>query len=188
MQFLFNQRAGHASDAVYGYYSAIYLASFIPVFFLYGYLCKKVSLKKLLWWGTVITVPQMIPLALVHSANLALLMAVPIGLMGGVASAAYYDLAMRSCPPGLQGTLMMMVDAVFQLAYRGGDLLGSWIYGSSPANGFLYCVLVTAAVYTLILPVILLVPKELIATADGEPNPQVEGEILAEIGDEPRTS
>lgn len=179
----------HASDAVYGYYNAIYLASFIPVLFLYGYLCKKVSLKKLLWWGTVITVPQMIPLALVHSANLALLMAVPIGLMGGVASAAYYDLAMRSCPPGLQGTLMMMVDAVFQLALRGGDLLGSWIYGSSPANGFLYCVLVTAAVYTLILPLILLVPKELIATADGEPNPQVEGEILAEIGDErPRLS
>jgi hypothetical protein len=45
-------------------------------------------------------------------------------------------------------------------------------------------VLVTAAVYTLILPLILLVPKELIATADGEPNPQVEGETLAEIGDE----
>jgi len=174
----------HASDAVYGYYNAIYLGSFIPVFLLYGYLCKKVSLKKLLWWGTVITVPQMIPLALVNSANLALLMAVPIGLMGGVASAAYYDLAMRSCPRGLQGTLMMMVDAVFQLAYRGGDLVGSWIYASSPANGFLYCVLVTAAVYTLILPLILLVPKELIATADGEPNPQVEGEILAEIGDE----
>src|SRR6202034_1126893 len=177
----------HASDAVYGYYNAIYLGSFIPVFLLYGYLCKKVSLKKLLWWGTVITVPQMIPLALVNSANLALLMAVPIGLMGGVASAAYYDLAMRSCPRGLQGTLMMMVDAVFQLAYRGGDLVGSWIYASSPANGFLYCVLVTAAVYTLILPLILLVPKELIATADGEPNPQVETEILAEIGDEART-
>jgi Na+/melibiose symporter-like transporter len=160
----------HASDSVYGYYNAIYLGSFTPVFFLYGYLCKKVSLKKLLWWGTVITVPQMIPLALVHSANLALLMAVPIGLMGGIASAAYYDLAIRSCPPGLHGTLMMMVDGVFQLAYRGGDLLGSWIYGSSPTHGFLYCVLVTAAVYTLILPLILLVPNELIATTDGEPN------------------
>ena len=101
---------------------------------------------------------------------LALLVAVPIGLMGGIASAAYYDLAIRSCPPGLHGTLMMMVDGVFQLAYRGGDLLGSWIYASSPTHGFLYCVLVTAAVYTLILPLILLVPNELIATTDGEPN------------------
>lgn len=172
----------HASDAVYGYYYAIFFVSFIPVFFLYGYLCKRVSLKTLLWWGTVITVPQMIPLALVHSANMALLMAVPIGLMGGLAAAAYYDLAVRSCPPGLQGTLMMMVDGVYQLSYRGGDLVGAWIYGASPVHGFLYCVLVTAGVYALILPLLLLIPKELIVTADGEPNPQVDAEVLAEIG------
>jgi hypothetical protein len=31
------------------------------------------------------------------------------------------------------------------------------------------------------LPVILLVPKELIATADGEPSPAVEAEVIAEI-------
>ena len=57
-----------------------------------------------------------------------------------------------------------------------------------PLTAFFIACLCTAAVYTLILPLILLVPKELIATADGEPNPQVEGEILAEIGDEARTS
>jgi hypothetical protein len=171
----------HASDAVYGYYYAIFAASFFPAYLLYGYLCKRVSLQKLLWWGTIITVPQMIPLALVHSANMALLAAVPIGLMGGIAFTAYYDLAMRSCPPGMQGTLMMMVDGVYQLSYRGGDLLGSWIYGANPGNGFLYCVLLTAAVYALILPLILLVPKEIVATADGEPNWRVEAETLAEI-------
>ena len=176
----------HASDAVYGYYFAIFIVSFFPAYFLYGYLCKRVSLRKLLWWGTIITVPQMIPLALVHSANMALLAAVPIGLMGGIAFTAYYDLAMRSCPPGMQGTLMMMVDGVYQLSYRGGDLLGSWIYGAYPGRGFLYCVLLTAAVYALILPLILLVPKELIATADGEPNPAVEAETLAEIAVAPR--
>lgn len=100
----------------------------------YGYLCKHVSLRKLLWWGTIITVPQMVPLAFVHSANLALLLAVPIGLMGGIALAAYCDLAMRSCPAGLQGTLMMLVDGAYQLSYRGGDLLGSWIYPFAPAH------------------------------------------------------
>ena len=114
----------HASDAIYSYYYAIFVASFIPTFLLYGFLCKKVSLNKLLWWGTIIAVPQMIPLAFIHSANLALVLAVPIGLMGGIATAAYYDLAMRSCPPGLQGTLMMMVDGVFVLSGRGGDLSG----------------------------------------------------------------
>ena len=174
----------HASDAVYSYYNGIFAASFIPTFLLYGFLCKKVPLKKLLWWGTIVAVPQMIPLAFIHSGNLALVLAVPIGLMGGVATASYFDLAMRSCPPGLQGTLMMLVDGVFALSARGGDLLGSKIYNSSPTHGFLYCVIATTAVYALILPLILLVPKELIATADGEPNPIVEAEVLDEIADQ----
>lgn len=171
----------HASDAVYSYYYGIFVASFIPTFLLYGFLCKKVALNKLLIWGTVAAVPQMIPLALIHTANLALIMAAPIGLMGGVATAAYFDLAMRSCPPGLQGTLMMMVDGVFWLSARGGDLLGSKIYNSNPTNGFLYCVIATTIVYALILPLILLVPKALIATADGEPNPIIGAEVREEI-------
>ena len=170
----------HASDAVYSYYNGIFTAAFIPTLLLYGLLCKKVSLRKLLWWGTVIAVPQMIPLAFIHSGDLALILAAPIGLLGGIATAAYFDLAMRSCPPGLQGTLMMLVDGVLALSARGGDLLGSAIYNSSPAHGFLYCVIATTAVYALILPLILLVPKELIATADGERNPEVEAELLIE--------
>jgi MFS family permease len=170
----------HASDAVYGEYYAIFAAAFIPVFFLYGWLCKRVSLRTLLWWGTIITIPQMIPLALVHSANQALWLALPIGMMGGVAAGAYYDLAMRSCPPGLQGTLMMMVDGMYMLSYRGGDIVGSEIYASSPTYGFLYCALATTAVYALILPVLLLIPKEVIATTDGEANPAIEAQVLKE--------
>jgi hypothetical protein len=180
LQYYLTDELG-ASDAVYSYFNGIFAAAFVPTFLLYGFLCKRVALNKLLWWGTIVAVPQMIPLAFIHSANLALVLAVPIGLLGGVATAAYYDLAIRSCPPGLQGTLMMLVDGVYVLAARGGDLLGSGIYSSSPAHGFLYCVIATTAVYALILPLILLVPKELIATADGEPNPEVEAEMLKEI-------
>ncbi|MGD0143526.1 MAG: MFS transporter [Rhizomicrobium sp.] len=176
----------HASDAVYANFNAIFSAAFVPVFFLYGYICKKVSLQKLLWWGTIITVPQMIPLAFIHTGNEALVLAVPIGAMGGVAAAAYYDLSMRSCPPGLQGALMMMVDGVYMLSSRAGDVLGVEIYNLSPTYGFLYCVLATTAVYALILPLILLVPRALIITADGEPNPELDAEVLAEIG-EPAT-
>jgi Na+/melibiose symporter-like transporter len=171
----------HGSDAVYGDYNAIFSAAFIPMLFLYGWLCKRVSLKKLLWLGTLITVPQMIPLAFIHTGAQALMLAVPIGMMGGIATGAYYDLAMRSCPPGLQGTLMMLVDGAFYLSYRGGDVLGSWIYGLSPTHGFLYCVLATTTVYALILPVLLLIPNELIATTDGQSNPEVDAELMAEI-------
>jgi MFS family permease len=182
LQFFLTDKL-HASDAIYTDYYAIFAVAFIPMFFLYAWLCKRYSLKRLLWWGTIVTVPQMIPLALINSPEQALWLALPIGMMGGIAAGAYYDLAMRACPAGLQGTLMMMVDGVYMLSYRGGDILGAKIYASSPAHGFLYCALATTAVYALILPVLLLIPKELIATADGEPNPQVEAETLAEIGE-----
>jgi hypothetical protein len=166
----------HASDAVYGEYNAVFTAAFVPIFFLYGWLCKRVSLEKLLWGGTIITIPQMIPLALVHSAALAVVMALPMGLLGGIAAAAYMDLAMRSCPAGLQGTLMMLVGAGSQLSFRGGDVLGARIYALSATNGFLYCALATTAVYALMLPVLLLIPRALISTADGEANPELGAE------------
>ena len=110
----------------------------------------------------------MIPLAFIHSGALAQILAASIGLMGEIATAAYFDLALRSCPAGLQGTLMMLVDGVYILSARGGDVLGARIYLSGPAHGFLYCVIATTAVYAMILPLILLIPKRLIATADGE--------------------
>jgi hypothetical protein len=179
LYYLTNQL--HASNTTFSYYYGILVLSFIPTVLLYGFLCRKIALNKLLWWGTIVAVPQFVPLALIHSANVALVLAVPMGLMGGLATAAYIDLAMRSCPPGLQGTLMMLVDGGIALSYRGGDVLGSWIYGSSPAHGFLYCVLAITSVYACILPVLLLIPKELIATADGEPNPAVAAGVLAEI-------
>ncbi len=171
----------HASDAIYTDYYAIFALAFIPMFFLYAWLCKRYTLRTLLWVGTIITVPQMIPLALVSTAQQALWLALPIGMMGGIAAGAYYDLAMRSCPPGLQGALMMMVDGMYMLSYRGGDILGAQIYASSPEHGFLYCALATTAVYALILPVILLIPKDLIATTDGEANPELERQTLVEI-------
>ena len=65
---------------------------------------------------------------------------------------------------------MMLVEGVLALSGRGGDVLGAKIYNSSPTHGFLYCVIATTLVYALILPLILLVPKGLIATADGQPS------------------
>jgi hypothetical protein len=178
----------HASNAIYGYYYAIFAAAFIPMFFLYAWLCKRVALNKLLFWGIVITTPQMLPLALIDSAQAAMWWALPIGLMGGIAAGAIYDLGMRSCPPGLQGTLMMLIDGANQLSTRGGDLVGAKIYGMSAEHGFLYCVLATMTVYALMLPVMLLIPKELMATADGEVNPAVDAEVLAEIAETPASA
>jgi hypothetical protein len=158
----------HASDAIYGFWYAIFLASFIPVMLLYAYFCKRVPFGRLLVWGTVLAVPQMLPLVFVNSATAALWLAIPIGMMGGIIWPAIYDLAIRSCPPGLQGTLMMLVAGSNALAVRGGDLIGTWIYHSSPSKGFLYTALATTAMYAAILPLILLVPRHLLRSSDGQ--------------------
>jgi hypothetical protein len=48
---------------------------------------------------------------------------------------------------------------------RFGDVLGTRLYDYY--GGFAACVIAIAIVYTLILPTLLLIPKRLIATADG---------------------
>ena len=96
----------------------------------------------------------------------ALIAAAPIGLMGGVATAAYLDLMIRSCPGGLQGTLLMMSAALYAIVAGLGNLLGTNLYDHF--GGFTVCVIAITAVYALILPVLLLVPKRLIDTADGQ--------------------
>ncbi len=173
MQYYLTDRLG-APDVVYGYYMAIFVSSFIPVYFLYAWLCKRVPLQKLLWWGTVIAIPQMVPLAFIRSGSQAMMLAMPLGLMGGIGAAAYIDLAMRSCPPGLQGTFMMLVTGALALSTSASNLLGTGIYGASPKHGFLYDVIATALVYAAILPMLRLIPRELISTSDGERNPALE--------------
>ena len=160
------QNALHATDAQWGLWNAIFAASFIPTFIVYGILCRKFALKTLLVWGTVIAIPQMVPLIFIHSVTGALIAAVPIGLMGGIATGAYLDLIMRSCPRGLQGTTLMLASSLYFVVSRSGDLLGTHLYDHF--GSFDVCVIAITVVYALMLPAILLVPKDLIATADGQ--------------------
>src|SRR3954468_7650142 len=118
----------HATDAQWGQWNAIFAASFIPTYIVYGMLCRKYALKTLLLWGTVIAVPQMVPLIFIHSVTGALVAAVPIGLMGGIATGAYLDLIIRSCPAGLQGTTLMLPSSLYFLVSRFGDVLGTHLY------------------------------------------------------------
>jgi Na+/melibiose symporter-like transporter len=156
----------HATDAQWGQWNAIFAASFIPTFIVYGFLCRRFPLRTLLLWGTVIAVPQMVPLLFIDSVTGALVAAVPMGLMGGLATGAYMDLIIRSCPRGLQGTTLMMSSSLYFVISRFGDLLGTTLYDRY--GGFTVCVIAITFVYALILPTLWLVPKELIATTDGE--------------------
>ena len=155
----------HASDAQWGAYNAISNVTAVPTFVLFGWLSRRVSLKTLIWVGTLIGVWQMIPLLFASSAEEMVLAAIPVGLLGGIATASYMDLLIRSCPRGLEGAMMMTAWTMYALATNFGNVFGTEIYAAR--NGFFISVIATTIVYALILPTILLVPKRLIATADG---------------------
>ena len=98
------QNTLHSNDAQWGEWNAIFTIAFIPTYY-----------------AVRLSVPQDIRCARFCSgARLsacrssfrcsscirrtgALIAAAPIGLMGGVATAAYTDLLIRSCPPGFAG-------------------------------------------------------------------------------------
>jgi hypothetical protein len=156
----------HATDAQWGEWQGIFFGSFIPIYASYGWLSRRFRLRPLLWFGFTVAVFQMVPLLFVADATGALMAAAPMGVLGGIAQGALYDLTIRSAPEGSQGTMMMLYYALYYASVRFGDLFGTWIYDTQ--GGFVPAVVVTIIVYALILPVILMVPTRLTATRDGE--------------------
>jgi len=154
----------HATDAQVGLWYGIFFGSFAPVMLAYAWLCRRVQLNTLLWVGTVLAVSQMAPLLFASTPTEALVAACLMGLIGGLGQAAYTDLAIRACPPGLQGTMIMMFLAMYYVSLRFGDLLGAYLFDQQ--GGFATALYASMGVYALILPMLLLVPKALKAGSD----------------------
>ena len=155
----------HATDAQVGQWFALFIAGLIPAVAAYGWLCRRFPLRVLLWAGALLGVPQFLPFLLAQTIDQALLAAVALGLLGGLAQVAYVDLAIRSCPKGLQGTMMMLLVTMYWVPVRLSDLWGTYLYDKQ--GGFITAVMATTVVYALILPVMLLVPRHLTAAKDG---------------------
>lgn len=154
--------------STYGYWTATYFAAFLPGFLIYGYLCQKVRFGQLGAWSLLISAPLCLGLPMIHSTAGAIWFAIPLGLTSGAAYATLYDVAMRACPPGLHGTLMMAVTGANNLGWRAGDTFGVWLYQAGGTHGFWWCCLATTATSCLSAAALLLVPRHLRATADGE--------------------
>ncbi|WP_309604480.1 MFS transporter [Phenylobacterium sp.] len=154
----------HASDAQVGAFYAIFYGGFLPIYAIYAWLAQRVRLRTLLWVGAVLAVPQMASLLFIRSAEGALLAAIPMGLLGGVGQAAFTALAMRACPKGLEGTMMMLFLAAYWISTRVGDLWGADLYQNH--GGYDTTLWATIAVYAAILPILLAVPRRVSDTVD----------------------
>ena len=154
------------SSELFGTFTALQSLFFLPTTLLYGYLCTRAPLSRLLWWGTIVAILQGPIMFLALGPVSTIVVAILYGLFGGFATAAYFDLIMRSCPKGLEGTAMMLANtSMFAIAGNSGNLLGSWIYST---GGFASAVIITTLATALIVPVLRAVPPDLIATRDGE--------------------
>jgi Major Facilitator Superfamily len=163
LQYYFQNTLG-GTDAQWGEWNAIADASCIPALLAFGYLCRKVALRQLLFWGTLIGILQMIPLLLMPSVTGALIAAIPFGLLSGFATVAFLDLTIRSCPRGLQGTVLMAFYCLENVASRFSDVVGTRLYDYW--GGFPACVAAASSTSALILPLLLLVPTYLTARPD----------------------
>ncbi len=157
----------HISSELFGTFTALQSLFFLPTTLLYGFLCVRTPLSRLLWWGTIVAILQGPIMFLAQGPSSTIVVAVLYGLFGGFATAAYIDLIMRSCPKGLEGTAMMVANtSAFAIAGNSGNLLGSWIYSR---GGFAWAVIITTLATALIVPVLRSVPARLTSTRDGEP-------------------
>jgi MFS family permease len=154
----------HASDAQWGAYNAVFSISAVPLFALYGVLSRKYSLNALIWTGAVAGVFQVVPLFFVHTASGMVWAAAVVGVLGGIATPAYMDLLIRSCPKGLEGAMMMTAWSMYALATNFGNLWGTTLYESY--GGFVTANIATTIVYALIVPTLLAVPKRLLTRSD----------------------
>jgi hypothetical protein len=167
----------HISAEQFGTFTALQALFYLPTTIIYGWLCKHVPLRRLLWWGTWIAIIQG-PVALfAQSAPSAMYVAIAAGLFGGFATTAYIDLLMRACPKGLEGTGIMLAVAGVAIATRAGDLFGSWIYSQ---GGFVSAIVATTLATALILPVLPTIPSRVTSTREGEPMSE---SGTAEVGD-----
>ena len=154
------------SSELFGTFTALQSLFFLPTSLLYGYLCVRAPLSRLLWWGTIVAILQAPIMFLAMGPTSTIIVAILYGLFGGFATAAYIDLIMRSCPKGLEGTAMMVANtSMFAIAGNAGNLLGSWIYSS---GGFASAVIITTLATALIVPLLAAIPPALISTRDGE--------------------
>ena len=164
LQYYFQNQL-HGSDAEFGQLSAVWSASFIPTYLLFAWSSRRHPLKKLLTWGTIATLPQMLPMMLIGSVPTSYVAALIMGLLGGVAAGSYTALLIRSCPIALQGTTLMLSVALGAACNSVGNIVGAHLYDHY--GGFATCVAAMIASQLLILLCLQFVSSDLVADPDG---------------------
>jgi hypothetical protein len=122
---------------------------------LYGFLCRRYPLKRLLHWALLVNVFSGFLFLLARGPLEAVAVSALVGLLVGFANVALFDLLMRCCPNGVEGSGTALGHSVFAAAGAGADLFGAWLY---QGHGFAACLLADAVATALVFPLLRSLP------------------------------
>ena len=170
-QFFFYQNDTlKLSSEFIGTLSALNAAAGVAGCFLYAMICKRLSLRNLLYLGVSINVVATFLYFLYTSGTNALFVETALGFAVGMSWLAILDLLARSTPKGCEALGYALIFALGNLSISISDIAGSWLF-TKMHQDFRNLIWVNVGTTALILLVIPFLPKFLVAHKDGEVHP-----------------
>ena len=155
----------HLSSEVLGLCRAAGLACAVVVAPLYSLLCQRLMLKQLLRIAIVASLVPGFLYLMVSDVSQVVAVSVFVGLPTAFGHMALFDLLRRACPRDLEGTAMTLSCSALAIAAGAGDLLGAWIYAN---GGFAIALIADTMANACVLPLLALLPADLVSRCDGE--------------------
>jgi predicted MFS family arabinose efflux permease len=159
--------AVHLSSEVFGMCRAVQHGGVLAAATLYGTLHQHVRFRPLLIVVIIVNILPAFFYLLVRETSGALLVSILIGLLSGMSTVAVFDLFMRCCPQGLEGTGTALGHAAFGVASACGDVIGATIYAH---GGFIVCLMVDAVATASIVPMLLWLPAAVTTRIESQPS------------------
>lgn len=139
----------------------------------YIYLCRRYSLRTLLYYGTVLAALTTALFVVYRSPASALWITGISSLLGIVPGIALFDLAARASPIRSASLSYSLLMAVSNLGVQLSDVGGSWLHDSFHLSLFTL-IWINAGTTLLALIAIPFLPRALVETSDGEKTPSVQ--------------
>ncbi len=153
----------HLSSEAFGLCRAVQYGATLLATTIYGAVCSRLPLSKLLWLSVTINIAPGFLYLLIRGTVGAVLVSAAVGLFTGFVMVALFDMLTRFSPLGLEGSATAIGYSVFGLAGAAGDVIGSIVYARA---GFAPCLVIDAVATALILPILPRLPYSTMSTTD----------------------
>lgn len=130
-------------------------------------LCRRIALRKLLWFGIALNAVAALAYFGYNSAGAALVIEAAYGLSTALAFMPIFDLLARATPKNFAAFGYALIFSLGSLSVSGSDVMGSWIYEYLGRN-FTAMILLDSGTSAMVLLAIPLLPRILVAGRDGE--------------------